>query len=416
MSAMAWRDSLFDCSFRGVVFDVIGTRDAYSRAVSVGEFPYRDGGETEDLGARPARFSLQAVFFGDDYEARLHLLLEALAVPGPGELMHPVWGSIQLAQLNSFEVTHAAPEPDACTVSLEFTESSVKAPFFVKMTCYQVQETVGAPGDLALDASVEAVGSTVDALRAANPLAMLDGLRQAMLGPMLSLTAEVQGIVTSGLDVLAYPRAWARDVATLSNGLLDIASFPDKLMADWRAITGTFARIGAQWGYGTAGSSATAYVWPAAAPNEAQAQGVVRVHLAVVNATTHAEVAAMVLAEEAIAPTLTPPEIETVVGAARAEIDAAMLVARAALPLEQSRSITEALKSQALAIQEAGRALIELRPPMLRRSLEAHGNLRLIAHRWYGDHARASELARLNPSLRRPNALQPGDVLDAYAR
>lgn len=424
MPAMAWRDSLLECSFRDVVFDVVGTRDAYGRAISVAEYPYRDGGETEDLGAQPARFSLQAVFFGDDYDARLRALLTAINTAGPGELIHPVWGSIKKAQATGVEVTHAAPEPDACTVSLEFVESADQRPFFELVGPLRVQETVGAPGDEAVGAATGEVAGIVDGVRTANPLAALDALRKSMLGPIASYVAKAQGVITSGLDVIAYPRAWAQDLATLSGGILDVTSFPGRSMAEWRNVTEAFSNIGAEWGYGSKpGSGATAYAWPAATPwragttpNEAQAQAVVRVYLAVVAATALVDAAAIVLAEDAAAPTLSPPEIELVVNATRDEIEAAMQTARAALPLEQSRRITEPLKAQALALQQAARAIIELRPPLLRRRLDAPANLRLLAHRWYGDHTRAPELARLNPSLRDTNFLQLGDVINAYSR
>lgn len=420
---MAWRDSLLECSFRGVVFDVVGTRDAYGRAISVAEYPYRDGGETEDLGAQPARFSLQAVFFGDDYDARLRELLAALNTAGPGELIHPVWGSIKKAQSVGVEITHAAPEPDACTVALEFVESADQRPFFEKLGAAQVQEMVGAPGDTAVNAAAGEVADIVDSLRDGNPLAALDALRKTMTGPIASYLVQAQGVITSGLDVLAYPRAWAQDISSLSGGILDGASFPDRLMAEWRAVTGAFSSIGAAWGYGSKSATAGAYAWPAAtpwragtAPSEAQAQAVVRVYLAVVGATAQADATAIVLAEEAETPTLSPPDIELIVNAIRDELEAAMLAARAALPIEQSRPITEPLKDQALALQEAARAIIELRPPLARRRLDAPANLRLLAHRWYGDHARAPELARLNPSLRESNFLQVGDVINAYSR
>lgn len=420
---MAWRDLLLDCSFRGVVFDVVGTRDSMGRAVSVAEYPYQDGGVVSDLGGRPGRFSLQAIFFGDDYEARLTKALAAFNEAGTGELIHPVWGSIEKAQFLGGEITHAAPEPDACTVSLEFIESATGVAFFEALGSIQVQEIVGAPGDQALDAAISAVAEIIDTLRALNPLAAFDGLRQSMLGPLLSFSSQTAGVVTSGLDLLDSPRAWARDIASLSNGLLDSVSFPGKLMQDWRAITGVFQNIGTQWGYGsTAGSSSPGYSWPTAspwsagsAPTQAQAQSVVRAYLAVSNATAQTDVTAMLLAAEATTPTLSPFEIETVANAARNEIEVAISTVRGVMSLEQSRAITEPLKNQALALQNAARAIIEARPPLVQRTLSSSGNLRLIAHRLYGDHSRATELLRLN-NLRLPNALQAGDVLNAYAR
>jgi prophage DNA circulation protein len=81
----------------------------------------------------------------------------------------------------------------------------------------------------------------------------------------------------------------------------------------------------------------------------------------------------------------------------------------------RARAITEPLKDLALVLQKAALAIIERRPPLIFRTLDGAGNLRLIAHLWYGDHSRAPELARLN-NLRLPNALNKGDVLRGYAK
>lgn len=417
MPTMAWANTLLDCSFRDVVFDVIGTKDVYGRAVSVAEVPYVDGGVVEDLGARPVRYSLQAVFFGDDYEDRLFEALAAFNKAGPGELVHPVIGIIPKAHCVSHEVTHSAPEPDACTVTLEFVESGEPVVFFEASGAEQVQSTVGSLGDSALDSMAGRLAEIVAAIKDAAPLAALADLRQAMLGPLLGFVGQVQGVALAGLDVLDEPRAWARDIAALSNGVIAIASFDDNLMADWRAITSVFSRLGSAYGYGSSASagSSAASAWVAGAtPSEAQGVSAVSAYLAVNNATAQADVAAVVLAAEAATATLAPDEIETVVGAARGEIEATIVMVRAALVLEQSRVIVEALKDQALALQVAGQAIIERRPPLITRALAAPGNLRLIAHLWYGDHSRAPELARLN-NLRLPNALQKGDTLRAYA-
>lgn len=410
---MAWERTLLECSFRGVVFDVEGVRDTYSRAVSVAEYPYRDGGEVTDLGARPALFSLQAIWFGDDYEDRMREVLAAFAEAGTGELIHPVWGSIPKAQFLGADLSHSATMPNACSATLRFLESSAEQPFFEKKGAAQVQETVGTPGGEAVDASVDTVEDVVGAVRDANPLEMLDTLRQAMLGPLLAMTAQVQGVIVSGLDVLDYPRAWARDIASLSNGALAIANFPDRLTSEWDAITGVFKNIKTAWGYRQSSGYSP---WQAGStPSETQAAGVVQSYMTVAMATAQAEATAAVLAAEAESPSLSPLEIEALANDTRAELDEAMEAVRAVLPLEQSRVIVEPLKDQALAVQEAAQAIIEARPPLVTRTLTAPGNLRLVAHRLYGDHTRAPELWRLN-QLRRPNHLQPGDTLNAYTR
>lgn len=417
MPGMAWADTLLDCSFRDVVFDVVGTRDSYGRAISVAEVPYVDGGVVDDLGGRPARYSLQAIFFGDDYENRLFAALAAFNEPGAGDLVHPVIGTI-VAQCVACEVSHSAEAPDSCTVALEFIESGVPVAFFAEAGAEQVQANVGALGDSALNAAADQLAGIVAAIKDALPLAALDDLRQSMLGPLLGFVGQAQGIALSGLDLLDEPRAWARDVAALSHGVIATASFGSNLMGDWRAITGVFSRLGTTFGFGSSGAAGGSggQPWvPGAPPSEAQGVALVNVYLSVNNATAQADVCAAVLASEAVAPTLSPDDIETVVGSARTEIEATIVVLRAVLTLEQSRAIVEPLKNQALVLQQIAKTVIELRPPMMTRPVPVAGNLRLIAHLWYGDHARAVELLRLN-SLANPNALQKGDVLRAYVR
>lgn len=419
MPDMAWANTLLDCSFRGVVFDVVGIKDSMGNAVSVAERPYVDGGNIEDLGARPTRFSLQAVFFGDDYEDRLFAALDALNTPGCGELIHPVYGVIKSAKCVTREVSHSATEVDSCTVSMEFIEDGDPISFFEEAGAEQVQANVGSRGDSALDAIASRLADIVTAIKESAPLAALTDLRESMVGPLLGFVAQVQGVAISGLDVLDEPRAWARDVAALSNGVIATASFGDNLMGDWRAVTGVFNRLGATYGFGSGaasgGGSGVSPVAPGATPMEAQGMALVNVYLSVNNATAQADAAAAVLAAEATAPTLSPDEIELVIDSARTEIDAAISLARAALVLEQSRDIVEPLKDLALVLLQIGKAIIELRPPLVMRTLTGIGNLRLVAHLLYGDHTRAVELLRLN-ALANPNALQKGDMLRAYAR
>lgn len=416
MRVMAWRETLLDCSFRGVVFDVVGTRDSLGRAIAVGEVPYVDGGTVADLGGRPNSIHLKAIFFGDDYEVRLAQLLAVLNKPGPGELVHPVFGVIARAQFVRGDVSHEAGEVDACSVALEFLESGEPAAFFTSAGAEQVQFTVGSLGDSALDAAAGWLTAIVGEIRTALPFAALGELRQSMTVPLLGFMRTVQGVTVGGLDVLDEPRAWARDLASLSNGIIGSANFGANLQADWRAITDVFAGLGRSYGYGSGGTpSSVSPAWNVGStPTEAQGVAVTQSYLAVNNATAQAEVAAVVLASEVETPTLSPTDIEAVLNSARVEIEAAIMAIRVALPAEQAGAVIGPLKDQALALQEAARAVIEMRPPLVVRTLTAPGNLRLIAHLLYGDHTRAPELARLN-NLVSPNALQKGDTIRAFA-
>lgn len=408
---MSWADSLLDASFRGVVFDVIDIDDTVGHAVSVFEYPYVDGGEAEDMGTRPASFALNAIFFGADYEARLRRLLDALKVRGPGELIHPVWGSVPRAQVQDFAVHHAAEAPDSATVRMSFIETAEARAFWDGQQATQRAAAVVAPGDTAVAAAGEQTVGALVKLRAANLLAPLDAARKALLGPLLAGVAEAKGVVVSGLDVVNYPRAWLADMATVTNAMLGVPGWQDTLQADFRGLQLALGRA-----FGARPSRNGARLAANATPTEAQAVAVVALHGAVVSATTLANGAGLLLGAEAERATLSPPEIEAVANTARVALLDAMDDARAVLDIEGARAIVEPLKGQALAVQQAAAAIIEARPPLVDRPAPLRGNYRLIAHTLYGDHSRAPELARLNPRLARPNTIQAGEVLHAYAQ
>lgn len=422
---MAWSDNLLNCSFRGIVFDVQRAQDNADRATAEHTYPYVDGADIEDTGRGPRVFNIDAIFYGSDYDQRLQKFLQSLdQVSGSGELIHPIYGSIPKAQLRRRTVSHDAEGVDQCTVSMEFVESTPSNPFFDRQLASQKVDVISQHGDLALSEIAAAIGNAIDYLRNASPLAQLNTLRQQLTGPILATFSQVQGVLLSGLDVLSFPRAWANDLSSIVDGVLNLYDFNDKLMSDWSQagkvfqLFDTFGTGGSSSSSGTStGTSPVAQIRPGVAPTEAQAVAAVQAHISVSTAVGVANAAGLILAAEADpahGATLSPPDVETITDAARTRISSAIAAIRAIYPLETARAITDPLKDQALALQDAAKAIIEARPPLMQKTLAAPGNLRLQAHLLYGDHTRATELARLNPSLRLPNNLQQGDVINAF--
>jgi prophage DNA circulation protein len=425
---MAWSESLLDCSFRGFVFDVLKTEDSAERSTAEHAYPYLDGSDIEDLGRGARHVSVEAIFWEglasqgggnsakvSGYESSLRDFLKVLDQAGAGELIHPVFGSM-LVQVHRYQVRHEAEGVDQCSVHVEFIETSGSdKPFFERSLASQKVDLISYRSGIARTALGSALANLIDTLRNSSPLAALNSLRQEMLGPILATMSDVQGVLLSGLDVLNYPRAWVNDISSIVDGVLDLKDFGTNLIADWKSVGNVLSLFDV---FSSSGSSAPTQIRAGATPSEAQAVAATQAHLAASTAIGMANAAGLVLAAEADpqhGPTLSPPEIDSVVDDARTRIEAAIAAIRAIYPLETARTITEPMKDQALALQEAARAIIEARPPLIQKTVEAPGNLRLVAHQWYGDHTRAPELARLNPSLRLPNNLQFGDVLNAYA-
>lgn len=408
---MAWADTLLDASFRGIVFDILDIDDTLDRALAEHAYPYLAGADIEDLGAGPRGFAVHAIFFGDDYEARLQAFLAALDAPGAGELVHPVFGSVKSAQVRGRSVHHSADGVDQATVAVQFVESTPADPFYSRSMPTQKAAAVGAASDDARLVSVNSLSGLIDTLRTLNPLKTFDGLRAAMLTPLAAVAARVPEVIQAGLDVIQFPRSWAADLDALAGGVLDLQEVSSP-MQSWRQASATLALLKP---YSAVATSIPPP--PGAAPTESRVKDAVAAHLALIVATHQADAAAIVLAAEAdpaTGPTLSPPDIELLANAARSEIEAAVVAVRSVYPLETAHALAESLKTTALAVQAAAAAIIAARPPLIERTAGTGGNLRLIAHHWYGDHARAPELARLN-TLRLPNFIAAGDRLNAYA-
>lgn len=135
-------------------------------------------------------------------------------------------------------------------------------------------------------------------------------------------------------------------------------------------------------------------------------------------ALAQATAVADLLVEErnATTPTLTPLELESVVGSCRALLQMAIELQRRLYGVEQALRVIEPLRAIAALVLAAARQVALLRPPIVSRTVQSDACLRLLAHRWYGDHSRAAELLRLNPQLRTPYSVPSGEVLRAYAQ
>ncbi|MCG9024211.1 DNA circularization N-terminal domain-containing protein [Laribacter hongkongensis] len=429
---MAWKDSLQDASFRGVRFDVIRTRDNADRDTASHEYPYLDGADIEDLGRKARGIHLTAIIWGDDYEHRLRELLKVLDEPGHGELVHPVFGSIAQAQLLGYAIEHDADSPDYCTLELSFAEATPGNPFFDHELPEQQAKAVEQLADTARSGGIDAFASALDSLKSMkNSLSRLNALRSVMTGTLWAIKGQVGGIISTTLDLIDYPRAFASDLTGMIGSMADLRGFDTAVLkADWKSLASDMDGIvklpartasgavtsGGSGSSGGSGGAGQPVMTAKPVPAPAEDVALVATLVQLVTATELAATAADILAAEAQEPTLSPPDIEQMTNDVREVIQSSIEAHRAQFGVETARPVTEALKDVALAIQTAAMAVMDARPPLVQRTVDAPGNLHLLAFRWYGDYSRAAELARLNPLLVNPNLLKTGDVLNAYAR
>ncbi|MDM7928659.1 DNA circularization protein [Blastomonas fulva] len=121
---MTWRDQYQPGSFRGAAFRTEYHERTGGRRVVTHEFPGRDDPVTEDLGRSSRAFSIDCWITGADYRGGRDALIDALEAFGPGLLVHPFYGSMNVNVL-SYRQTEDTEEGGMCRFSIEFVESGV---------------------------------------------------------------------------------------------------------------------------------------------------------------------------------------------------------------------------------------------------------------------------------------------------
>ncbi|HDL7927529.1 TPA: DNA circularization N-terminal domain-containing protein [Yersinia enterocolitica] len=437
---MSWSDSILDASFRGVRFDVVNARDSWSRDIAQHEYPYIDGADVQDMGRKARNIRLSALFWGDDYDSRLQSFIAELDKRGAGELIHPIYGSMPNMQVIECQVGHDAENVDYCTVELVFLESKTGNPFFSQDYPTAQADVIFNQVQSLMDAEQSLMDNALAPLRDAKKLmSKSKALASAALNMLLIFRGEITGFVGSTTDFVQYPGAFMSDLqsavsltsqnATSSGSSVSAASAisqTNATMSDWGESHRQLTEI-ANLPTALVSGEKTAPVDIPAGVSVADIAELIAM-VTIVVAGELAQDAADIFSNEDINSLLSPTEIERIANDTRQFIQTAIDQHRAQYAdatQEVSSSptalgiawqpVVEGLKDIALAVQQLAANMITTRPPLIQRRVDSVSNLHLVAHRWYGDYRRAVELQRLNPQLRNPNNLQPGDVLYAYA-
>ncbi|WP_363447169.1 DNA circularization N-terminal domain-containing protein [Klebsiella pneumoniae] len=436
---MAWETDLQDASFRGVAFDIINTRDSMQRDIAQHEYPYRDGANIDDLGGKPRSLQCQAVFFGDDYESRLQAFMAALYTRGPGELIHPVFGVMPDMLCYVYQVNHEAENPDYCTLDLQFLQDGLDVEFFVREWPLSQADAIFNQAQGILDNAATLLDNAMKPLRTARQyLARAKALGVTALNMVAVLRGDITGFISSTTDFVNFPSAFMNDIqsalslqssaamSSISSDSAVYASAPAVVIADWAAVK-TQADEVAALPAGLVTGDVTASVEMPANVTTSDIRELIAMTMISV-AIELAQQASDLLSDETITASLSPDDISLIAGDARQAVQNAIDSVRSTWAAEmenvsssatsialQYQPVIDGLRDTALSLQSIAVALINARPPMIQRTVASATNLHLLAHQWYGDYTRASELKLLNPSLRDPNHIIPGDVLNGYA-
>ena len=183
---MNWRDQLVQASFRSVQFYVDRSDVDFARRVVVHEFPGEDQPQTEDMGARAKLFDLDAYVIGDEYMAVRDRLEAALELAGPGELVHPYRGRIQVVVLGC-RLTESTRQGGMATFSIRFvraTETEIR----VEVDTQQV----------VVDAAVESGVCTAEEFEDQWPTAF--GVRDSAIAAVNAAFAPLETLIGAAED------------------------------------------------------------------------------------------------------------------------------------------------------------------------------------------------------------------------
>ncbi|MDY0882310.1 DNA circularization protein [Dongia soli] len=203
---MSWRDSLRPASFRGAPFFVGKTGGQGGRRLAKHEYPLRDEPFQEDMGRATRQFTLSGYVLGDDYMPARDALIRACEAPGPGTLVHPYRGELQVA-LETFSYSETAEEGGICRFDLSFVEAGERK---FPAPAVNTRNSVFAAADQSTEASLSAFDQIYEWLQ------LPDFVIQTAVNGVADLAAVLAGQVQS---VTSVPTELAADFADATRRL-----------------------------------------------------------------------------------------------------------------------------------------------------------------------------------------------------
>lgn len=398
---MGWANDLHDASFRGVRFDVTSTRDSSAKSLAIHQAPYANDALIDDMGNDAKHLSVDAIFTGDDYLIRLNALTAALDAYGPGELMHPIYGTLTV-QVRDYSVYHDADTVDFASVSIQFIQAKSSKPDL--FTPVQVTKL---PLDVLLEQAAEALEQDLAAIQIADKnrfFNVLNRVRNAIQDVRQRLNLAI-----STVDQVLSPQSWAvgllDDVRALVRADVSISAF-----ARWRDLFYRVERYGSLFSNDDNPFDSV--------PSLMQFDSAVQVATALATTQIVIDIVQEELSStQPISTRMTPLDLAQIRKETRELLQAAIAAEReSGDQTGHSVAMIQLYKQLADQVHMQIQTLIEARPPLSTYTVKAPCTYHWLAHHLYGDLSRADEIQHLNPTLENPALLMPGVEVVVYAQ
>lgn len=221
MRARSFFNNLREASFRGARFEVDDVEASGGRRVVLHEYPLRDTPYSEDLGRRAREFSVRGYIIQGrtyDYASARADVLKALEAYGPGELVHPWHGEVNVV-VDDYRLRESMERGGLLELDIHFREAgqlanptaSADTAKGVASAAFSARQALKNSFLSAFAPALDEIDKAVTALNDAASLAM------EYLGLPQSLIAEGLAYVQS---LIATPAAFFDALVGLFGGLL----------------------------------------------------------------------------------------------------------------------------------------------------------------------------------------------------
>ena len=257
----SWIKTLNPATFRGCRFGVLGSEAAFGRRVAVHEYPGRDKPYVEDMGRATRRITIAGflvenslIYGGDTVIEQRDLLVAAAETKGPGLLIHPTLGLLQVSiPPGGLVVSERWDEGRYFEFRMTFIESGFKVFPTTKAASKSLLDTLVAKLGIAslsdFVSSVEATISTV--FKAINTA---EGLVSDALDTVESVIEVGQSAVSSVISTIASVQVLA---GRIMNDASSITSLTSLLTGDYGRYASGSVSSALQQSQKTLDSSAT---------------------------------------------------------------------------------------------------------------------------------------------------------------
>jgi prophage DNA circulation protein len=405
---MGWKDELHDASFRGVQFECTSVSGAQAKTVAIHQAPYSNDATVEDMGNDARRITINAMFTGDDYLTWRKALEAAIAVTGPGELIHPTEGILQV-QVLDHSVNEDAESHDFCSFSINFlVVKTEKRELFIP-----VQTTTELTALDVIESPANQFKKTLEKLKALQPeqfYSVVKDVRDALQSVRTGLNLAK----ATSIDILS-PDAWATGLVDDISRLVNF-DFSISALSQWRDVIKRVERFDHVFNE-TSNPKELKQLWRAT-----QVASVVGITQQVIQKTRDEMLELQ--AKPVQDPTtqqnqisMTPMDLAKVRASTREKIQAAIQAEREYGSLDlDAVSLIQNYKHVADQIHLQIQELIEVRPPIITMIIPVPCTFHWLAHYLYEDMTRAAEIRRLNQDIENPALLLKGMEVSVYAR